>query len=274
MAVNKTAGRIPGGRNGLMALSQASRSRRLTLQPASQTPLYRSVQQKMLQRLSTGEWKPGDRLPNEPDLAEQFGVASLTLRAAIADLVNAGLLHRRPGRGTYVARHEPYGEQMRFSNIYRADDSKASAIREMLALRHQAASAEHVRLLALEKGSRPRVCVVGYLLRAGAQPIASTTVVLPLPLFAGLRKDDLATREENLYSIYQRRCGVTVLRMEECISARCADRTMARRLGLAAGHPLLCVQRIAYTYNNVPVEIRYRTYEGLTHYYRFTHDNL
>jgi GntR family transcriptional regulator len=56
--------------------------------------------------------------------------------------------------------------------------------------------------------------------------------------------------------------------MEERISARCADATMARRLGLAGGHPLLCVRRIAYTYNNVPVEIRYRTYEGLNHHYQ------
>ena len=55
-------------------------------------PLYKEVEQRILRCLADGEWKPGDQLPAEQQIAERFGVAVFTLRAGISELVKSGLL--------------------------------------------------------------------------------------------------------------------------------------------------------------------------------------
>ncbi|BAH50673.1 GntR family transcriptional regulator [Rhodococcus opacus] len=73
-------------------------------------PLYRQVQDVLLQRLDSGRLQPGDRLPPETDLAAELRVNRLTVRQAIGELTRAGRLVTRQGSGTFVApppRHFP-----------------------------------------------------------------------------------------------------------------------------------------------------------------------
>jgi GntR family transcriptional regulator len=69
-------------------------------------PLYKQVEKQIMNCLAEGEWIPGDRLPTESQLAERFGVAVLTVRAGIRDLVDSNILVRKQGSGTYVALHD------------------------------------------------------------------------------------------------------------------------------------------------------------------------
>ena len=68
-------------------------------------PLYKEVEREIMQCLARGEWKPGDRLPSEQELADRLGVAVFTIRAGIQKLVDSGILLRRQGKGTFVALH-------------------------------------------------------------------------------------------------------------------------------------------------------------------------
>jgi GntR family transcriptional regulator len=237
-------------------------------------PLYREVKRRILQCLAEGEWKPGERLPTEPALAERFGVAISTVRAGVGELTAAGVLIRRQGKGTYVARHDPHSQHFRFSNIYNSRREKVSTTREIVSMRKVRADRETAELLQLNLRNAPQVYRVACISRSDKAAVGVMEIILPAALFPTLRQRDLEPTGENLYSVYQRACGVTVLRMEERVSARTADAQTARTLRLRAGHPLLQVERIAYTYNNVPVEIRRRIYEGLQHHYLFTHDEL
>jgi DNA-binding GntR family transcriptional regulator len=65
--------------------------------PMPEGPLYLGVKRRILERLAAGEWKPGDRLPTEPELAARFGVAISTVRAGLADLSSAGIVVKRQG---------------------------------------------------------------------------------------------------------------------------------------------------------------------------------
>src|SRR5690242_4543946 len=76
-----------------------------SLATESNAPLYKEVEREILQCLARGEWKPGDRLPSEAELAERLGVAVFTLRSGIQKLVDSGVLLRRQGKGTFVALH-------------------------------------------------------------------------------------------------------------------------------------------------------------------------
>ncbi len=70
----------------------------------SRLPLYDQVASDLRQRISAGEWAPGDRIPSLEDLAERFGVARVTVRQAIGLLEQEGLIWRRQGKGTFVTR--------------------------------------------------------------------------------------------------------------------------------------------------------------------------
>ena len=70
----------------------------------ARTPLYKTAETEMIRRIEAGEWEVGKRLPNEFVLAEEFRVSQGTMRRALMTLEGMGLLSRKPGRGTIVAR--------------------------------------------------------------------------------------------------------------------------------------------------------------------------
>ena len=112
-------------------------------------PLYKEVRRTLLQCLAKGEWKPGDQLPPEPELAGRFGVAIPTVRAGVGDLVAAGVLVRRQGKGTFVARHDSHAQAFRFSNILNSRDENISTSRTKVLMRKVRADARTAQLLGL-----------------------------------------------------------------------------------------------------------------------------
>ena len=240
----------------------------------SGAPLYREVRRRILELLASGEWRPGDRLPNEAQLARRFGVAISTIRAGVQELSDAGLLIRRQGKGTFVARHDFERQQFRFSNVYGQNSEKLVTRRDITGVNKVVASAPIRALLGLEKSGSSYVHQVSAILLEGDEPVAAMELFLPVERFPNLRKSHLEQTSENLYAVYQREFGVTVVRMEEKVQAHVATPRLAKALNVRAGNPILCVERIAYTYNDVPIELRRRLYEGTRHYYRFLHDRL
>jgi GntR family transcriptional regulator len=237
-------------------------------------PLYREVRRRLLQSLADGEWKPGERMPSEPALAARFGVAISTIRAGISDLAAAGIVTRWQGRGTFVARHDLHPQGFRFSNIYDARGEKVFTRREVVSFRRAQADPESARMLGLDQGGPRSVYRIEAVLRSGADPVAAMELLLPVPLFPRLKAATFRQTGENLYALYQKAFGVTVVRMSEWVRARKSPAGLARMLRIAPGDPVLEVERVAYGFNDVPVEIRRRTYEATRHQYRFSHDRL
>ena len=221
--------------------------------------------------LANGEWKIGQRLPTERELAARWGVAISTVRAGITQLVTAGVLSRRQGRGTSVAPYDSAHSALRFSNIFDADGHKVSTIRVISRMRKMQGDAEMRKQLRLSGNAK--IWHLEGVLRVNGEVAASIDVYLPTQRFATLRMEDI-TPTQNLYAIYQRCCGVTVLRMQERVYARVADQTLSRRIKVEAGSPLLCTERTAYTFDDEPIEVRRRYFEGNRYHYLFTQDRL
>lgn len=241
--------------------------------PMPEGPLYLGVKRQILERLAAGEWKPGDRLPTEPELAARFGVAISTVRAGLADLSSAGIVLKRQGKGNFVATHDRANEQFRFQHVFKEDGTKLSTTRKVISLRKVRANAEIRKVLQLGE-ERADILQMRAVLHVDAQPVALMDLMLPFDIFRGVDRAELEAGEENLYSYYQRQFGITVLRMQERVSARVASNESAKALKLRVGHPLMLVDRIAYTYGGCPVEVRRRLYEGTSYHYLFTHDEL
>jgi GntR family transcriptional regulator len=231
------------------------------------SPLYQQIKGLILQSLENGEWKPGEAIPSEMDLAARFRVSQGTVRKAIDELAAENLVLRRQGKGTFVATHSEQHVRYRFLKLVPdGGDREGPAQRTILECRRQRASAEVARSLALRTGDA--VVQVRRVLSFASVPTILEDLWLPGTTFKGLTADQLAAHQGPTYALFELEFGVRMVRAEEKIRAVAADAQQAALLACKAGAPLLSVERLSYTYNDVPMELRRGIYRTDTHHYR------
>lgn len=232
------------------------------------SPLYQQIKGLILQSLQAGEWKPGEVIPSEMELAARFRVSQGTVRKAIDELAAGNLVVRRQGKGTFVATHAEHQVQYRFLKLVPDVGDQASegpAERTILECRRVRASAEVARALALRSGDA--VIQVRRVLAFGGTPTIAEDLWLPGAAFKGLSTESLADYRGPTYAMFELEFGVRMVRANEKIRAVCADAAQAALLGVPKGSALLSVERVAYTYNDVPMEWRRGLYRTDTHHY-------
>ena len=111
------------------------------------SPLYQQIKDLILQSLQAGEWKPGEAIPSEMDLAARFRVSQGTVRKAIDELAAENLVVRRQGKGTFVATHAEQHVRYRFLKLVPDSGGEGPAQRDILDCRRLRASAEVARAL-------------------------------------------------------------------------------------------------------------------------------
>ena len=229
------------------------------------SPLYRQIKSLIVQALESGEWRPGQAIPSEQDLALRFGVSQGTVRKAIDELAADNLLLRRQGKGTFVASHHDPRAHVRFLRLVSADGSAALPQSIPLECWRAKAGQEASRNLAVEPGSP--IIIVRRLLKLDAKPAVVDEIYLPGELFGTLTLELLQDWQGSLYSLFESRFCVRMVRAREKLRAVAADRNAAELLKVAEGSPLLSVERIAYSYGERPVEWRRGLYATADHVY-------
>lgn len=217
-------------------------------------PLYRQIKDLIVASLDQGEWKPGELIPSEMELAARFQVSQGTVRKAVDELAAENLLVRRQGKGTFVATHHEPRAQYRFLRLRPDAGPAAPAHSRFLECRRQRASAEIAALLELKAGDP--VVFVRRLLTFDDTPAVLDDIWLPGTAFKGLTADRLAQYHGPLYGLFETEFGTRMIRAEERIRAVPADAAAADLLRVEAAAPLLLVERVSYTYGDRPVEIR------------------
>ena len=233
------------------------------------SPLYQQIKALILQSLQAGEWKPGEAIPSEMDLAGRFRVSQGTVRKAIDELAAENLLVRRQGRGTFVATHAEQHVQYRFLKLVPDSgdrDAEGPAERSILECKRVRASAEVARALRLRTADA--VIQVRRVLAFASVPTILEDLWLPGNAFKGLTPEQMADYTGPTYALFELEFGVRMVRAEEKIRAVAADSQQSRLLKVAAGTPLLSVERIAYTYKDVPMELRRGLYRTDNRHYR------
>jgi len=233
------------------------------------SPLYQQIKGLILQSLQAGEWKPGEAIPSEMELAARFRVSQGTVRKAIDELAAENLVVRRQGKGTFVATHAEQHVRYRFLKLMPDTgdrEEEGPATRTIVDCKRVRASAEIARALQLRTGDA--VIQVRRVLAFGGVPTILEDFWLPGANFKGLSADQLATHVGPTYVLFELEFGVRMVRAEEKIRAVAADAQQAALLALPPGAPLLSVERLSYTYNDVPMELRRGLYRTDTHHYR------
>ena len=233
------------------------------------SPLYQQIKVLILQSLQGGEWKPGDVIPSEMDLAARFRVSQGTVRKAIDELAAENLVVRRQGKGTFVATHAEQQVQYRFLRLL-PDTGDASsegpAQRRIIECKRLRAPADIARALGLRSGDA--VLHVRRVLSFQQVPTILEDLWLPAAPFKGLTAERLGSYRGPMYALFETEFGVRMVRAEEKIRALAASEPACELLKVKAGEPLLSVERTAFTYNDLPMELRRGLYRTDTHHYR------
>jgi DNA-binding GntR family transcriptional regulator len=206
----------------------------------SPIPLYFQVTAQLEAAIDAGDLAPGDRLPNEIVLADTLGLSRPTMRRALEELVDKGLLVRKRGYGTEVASTQVH-RRVELTSLY--DDLDAagkSPTTEVLKFDPACVNATAAAAIGAA-GSAPLV-YVERLRYADARPLALMHNWLP-PSYADLSKDELAS--DGLYRILRSR-GVQPQVAKQRITAHAASQREARLLKIRRGRPLIAMQRTAY----------------------------
>lgn len=230
------------------------------------SPLYQQIKTLMTLRLQAAEWRPGEAIPSELDLAARFKVSQGTVRKAVDALAADNLLVRRQGKGTFVSTHAEQTVQYRFLRLMPNDGPVVGAQRRFIDCRRLRAPADVARSLGLKSGDA--VVNVRRVLSFDTSPTVLDDIWLPGAMFKGLTAERLADYKGPMYGLFESEFGVRMIRAEEQIRAVLADAASAAPLGLTAGTPLLSVERLSMTYGDKPVELRRGLYSTAAHYYR------
>lgn len=233
------------------------------------SPLYQQIKGLILRSFQSGEWKPGEAIPSEMELSARFRVSQGTVRKAIDELASENLVVRRQGKGTFVATHTEQHVQYRFLRLMpdAGDlDDEGPAQRNILECRKARATADVARALGLRAGEA--VMQVRRVLAFKGVPTILEDLWLPALAFKGLSADQIARYPGPTYAMYEADFGVRMVRATENIRAVSPTLDQSRLLHVQPGTPLLSVERIAYTYNDVPMELRRGLYRTDSHHYR------
>jgi GntR family transcriptional regulator len=235
------------------------------MSPVTFSPLYRQIRERLLQGLQAGEWRPGEAIPSEIELAARFGVSQGTVRKAIDALAAEHHLVRRQGRGTFVTSHQEPRSQFRFLRLRPNEGEAVQPASRLLECRRLRAPSEIARALELKPGET--VVMIRRLLEFDGVPTVLDEIWLPGTPFRGLTAERLNAYSGPLYGLLETEFGTRMVRATERLRAVAAGTAQAGALGVAVGAPLLLVERVSLTYQDRPVEVRRGHYVTNRHHY-------
>lgn len=225
----------------------------------ARTPIWKSIAATLTAEIGEGHYRPGDKLPTEAALAQRFGVNRHTVRRALADMGERGLVHARRGAGVFVASKPtdyPLGRRVRFHQNLKAAGQTPD--RQILRLETRPADAREAQALKLKEGAP--VHVYEGLSLADRAPLGLFRSVFPAARFPGLLA---ALEETQSVTAALARGGLDdYTRASTRLTAKLANPTQALHLRISEGAPILRTISVNVDPQGQPVEYGHSWFAG------------
>ncbi len=236
----------------------------LDLDRSSPVPLYYQVSQRIEEAISSGQLGPGARLDNEISLADQFGLSRPTMRRAIQELVDKGLLVRKRGVGTQVV-HGQVTRPVELTSLY-DDLARAHQSPRTTLLVNEVVPASETVSAFLDVPTGANVLRLRRLRFANTEPLAILENYLPEDL-ADIGEADLESR--GLYQLMRAK-GVHIRVAKQRIGARAGTAEECHLLNERKGSPLLTMDRATHDDSGRPVEWGHHVYRASQYSFEVT----
>ncbi|WP_201385529.1 GntR family transcriptional regulator [Ktedonobacter sp. SOSP1-52] len=230
----------------------------------SPLPRYYQLKEIMREKVTSGDWKPGDLIPSERELGEQYGISRMTARQALTELVNEGLFYREQGKGTFVSRNKITQQLIRLTGFTEDISARGQAPATRVLSMHMIPATEDLaERLRLHVGQP--IFRLQRLRLADNEPLAIERSHLSFIGCERLLDEDLET--QSLYRILESRYGIQLIQAEQELEAGLTNEEDAKLLNLPMGSPALYTRRTTYTNRDLPIEYARSVYCG--HKYTF-----
>jgi GntR family transcriptional regulator len=215
-------------------------------------PLYYQVSECLEDMINKGELRPDEQMVSEDVLANRFGVSRPTINKAIAILIRKSMLSRERGKGTFVHSGEVRLTLMQdLASLHESMQRENIRFRTVvLELQRRKASEMLAKKLKLKEGAR-----IYYLKRVRYVEEESFIIsesYLPQALFPELEKEDL--RDRSLYEVLEKKYRIPVIKTERSARAVKALDKEAQLLRIPLGDPLIQLEGIAFSKQDLRVE--------------------
>jgi GntR family transcriptional regulator len=212
--------------------------------------LYQQVKEILQVEIDAGRLQVNDRVSSERELSDRYGMSRMTVRHALTELVNEGVLYRQQGKGTFVARPKIRQKLMGLTS-FTEDMASRGMVPGARVLTVQLVTAPYTARQALGLPEDAKVVRVERLRLADGAPMALEVVHLP-EQFSEVMHQSL--EDTSLYALLEQRFGVRVLSATQSIEPAQADAGLARILKTREGALLLLLERITFDERGQPVE--------------------
>ncbi len=207
-------------------------------------PLYVRIQEYIADLILTGKMKPEDKLRSEREFSDELGVSRMTVRKAMTELVNEGLLDRRHGSGTYVAKPKVTYESHEMLNYVQAMQARnISTSSQLLDMEEIVASRR------LSKPCKSRSVLPLFALRSSDMPIAFqlfwNAFSFPVNFFLTFRNG--TWKKSSIVDLLTTVYNAQPQRISQTVEAVLASDIVARQLRVDESSPLLMLTRIIYS---------------------------
>ena len=228
-----------------------------TFKRDTQGALWGQLKNLLCQKIMDGSLLEGARLPSELAMADMFNVSLPVVRNALSALVSEGLIAKQARKGIFVAaRPSEFDFMTSATGVFDDLSAKGMEVEERTyEFGLFPADEEETKALRLPSGV-PVIRFVRVYVADGV-PITLSRISLPAHRLPGMETFDMANK--SIFGTISERYGLTVARADRWMSAAIANETVAQRLEIAPGFPLIRIQSIAYDHDALPLEY-YRAY--------------
>jgi len=238
---------------------------RLLTTPLSPVPLYTQIKDILRERILDGTYTAHEQLPSESEMSNLFGVSRITVRQALSDLQNEGLIFRIPGKGTFVAKAKAFQQLMQLEGFAEAMLRMGYEIyNKVISHKSVAASPIVAHKLKLEPGTP--VTEIKRVRHLNREPLSMEITYLPEEIGERLRNIDLPNRD--IFLVLENDYGITLGQADLQIDAMLADHNLAHLLKVEEGSAVLRMERLTHTAAGKPLDFEYLYFRGDAFQYR------
>ncbi|AKO93076.1 GntR family transcriptional regulator [Priestia filamentosa] len=229
----------------------------MKLNTHSSTPLYIQLKQTLTEDINKGVYSPGEKLPIETDLCDIYGVSRITVRKAILDLVEDGLLTRQQGKGTFVQYPKAKRELFAVNGHaeYMSEMGKAPKTK-MLSFGLKAAKANIADILSISPESD--ILELQRILFYDDQPLTLEISHYSLELLPKL--NEYVHNSVSMYETIKKHYNVTPVHNKKLLNMVFANADEAKHLNCEVGEPLFKVEKVAYDAQKRPIHSSFLYY--------------
>ena len=225
---------------------------------SNQLPVYIQIHDQLKNEIEQGIWKVGDRLPSERELAVKFNVSRMTLRQAIQNLADEGILERKIGSGTYVAR-EKVQEKMSGATSFTEIMESQNRVPSSRTISYFLTSPSSSEMEKLNLSKDDTILRMERIRFADDVPICFEVASVPQKLIDGYSKAEIT---ESLYRTLEEKGGKKIGPANQTITAVLASEKIADYLEVKRGDAVLRLRQISYFEDCTPFEYVRTQYVG------------